>query len=273
MVSLFPPSGPSLPPFRSLLISGPYHPSAPVHLLLSFIRREATTRAILLSPSRSSLRAALVDQNEDWLNTQGSHGSVFSCASRCEILYPPSPAHLVALLSMLHEYNGTYHHPKTTLPAAPSLLVLHEVSALLTESSTVSTYLTLITHAMSAVRSWAAQSSTPILLAVFDTALLDLRLPIIRIPNHEMNPLEAANTASERTESVLFLAEKYFDWSGRAEEEKNLSSSLPEASSSIIPRLQRQLSMRRPRYRDHAEITWKWAEERREVKDTIFLFS
>ena len=54
--------------------------------------------------------------------------------------YPPTPAHLTLLLNMLHVYEGTLHHPKTTLPEAPTLLVLHELSALIKPVSSEPTY-------------------------------------------------------------------------------------------------------------------------------------
>ena len=40
---------------------------------------------------------------------------------------------------MLHEYDDTLHHPKTTLDTAPTLLVLHEISAYFTEQASEAT--------------------------------------------------------------------------------------------------------------------------------------
>ncbi|KAL6309565.1 hypothetical protein BKA93DRAFT_272512 [Sparassis latifolia] len=129
MASLFPPSGPTLPPFRTLLIQGPYHPTAPIHLVLSHTTENPSAKAILLSTSKKKLFSSLKESLDDWLATHGSDGRVCNSASRVNIHYPRSPAHLALLLSMLHTYNGAFYHPKTTIDSATSLLVLHELSA------------------------------------------------------------------------------------------------------------------------------------------------
>ena len=41
---------------------------------------------------------------------------------------------------MLHEYDDTLHHRKTTLAIAPTLLVLHELSVYFTTQATQATY-------------------------------------------------------------------------------------------------------------------------------------
>ena len=41
---------------------------------------------------------------------------------------------------MLHEYDDALHHRKTTLATAPTLLVLHELSAYFTSQATQATY-------------------------------------------------------------------------------------------------------------------------------------
>ncbi|OCH87890.1 hypothetical protein OBBRIDRAFT_795741 [Obba rivulosa] len=270
MVSVFPPPGPGLPAFRSLLIYGPYHPSAPVHLILSSLAQEPTSKSILISSSRSSLKTALVEHNDNWISMHGSSGKVSGCASRCEILYPPSTAHLVTLLSMLHEYGGTYYHWKTTLDVAPSLMVLHEPSALLPNTSTVSTYLSLITHTMSAVQSLAAQSSTRIALAVFDSGLHELKLPIVRLPNQEAAPGDASD-ATGRTESVVRLVEGYFEWVGHVEE--HILELMPTQSPPYeTPLVQRELSLWRTRYAEDPEFVWKWSEGMGEARETVFQF-
>ena len=53
--------------------------------------------------------------------------------------YPPTLAHLRLTLSMLHEYDDALHHRKTTLEAAPTMLVLHEPSAYFTAETTQAT--------------------------------------------------------------------------------------------------------------------------------------
>ncbi|KAI0776032.1 hypothetical protein BD413DRAFT_470117 [Trametes elegans] len=130
MYSLFPaPIDPTLPEFQSLLVKGPYHASAPVHLLLSHSAVHPEAKAILLTPCRSTIQHALVDMNDEWLDRKSGHGRVGAASRRTEVFYPPTLAHLRLLLSMLHEYDGVLHHAKTTLDVAPSLLVLHELSA------------------------------------------------------------------------------------------------------------------------------------------------
>lgn len=89
MASIFPPvrDSPQLPEFKSLIVKGAYHPSAPIHFCLS--RPEST--AILLSPSGGRFTAALEEFNDAWLNDHGGNGAVASSLSRIKILLVLSP--------------------------------------------------------------------------------------------------------------------------------------------------------------------------------------
>ncbi|KAI0832510.1 hypothetical protein BC628DRAFT_324367 [Trametes gibbosa] len=129
MASLFPLPCPQLPEYQSLLLKGSHHASAPIHMLLSHATQDPNAKAILLTPRRASFKDALVELNDEWLDHRSGHGSVSALARRIDIFYPPTLAHLRLFLSMLHEYDTTVHHEKTTLDIAPSLLVLHNISS------------------------------------------------------------------------------------------------------------------------------------------------
>ncbi|KAH9899787.1 hypothetical protein C8Q73DRAFT_743639 [Cubamyces lactineus] len=139
MTTLFPQPCPELPAFQSLLVKGPYHASAPFHLALSHATLHPDDKIILLTPNRGLVKDSLVELNDEWLRRNSGHGNVSAAARRIEIFYPPTLAHLRLLLSMLHEYHDTLHDQKTTLDAAPSLLILHEISSYFTASSSEAT--------------------------------------------------------------------------------------------------------------------------------------
>lgn len=160
MSSLFPDTlaGNSLPPFKTLLIKGPYHPSAPIHLCLSHTSTHPQSRSLFLTPSRTGLKDALAIFNDDWLTEKSGHGTVSEISSRIKILlviivvpcdddsstvhnpsYPPSPVHLALLLSTLRIYEHSENvniDAKTTLEVAPVLVVLHELSAYFLDGDT-----------------------------------------------------------------------------------------------------------------------------------------
>ncbi|KAI1796300.1 hypothetical protein LXA43DRAFT_662560 [Ganoderma leucocontextum] len=158
MVSFFPHPCPQLPDFRSMLVRGPYHPSAPVHLLLSHGFENPEDKAVLLTPHRESFRNALIELNDRWLELHSGNGRSSGAAQRTQMFYPPTLAHLGLTLSMLHEYDDTLHHRKATLEAAPTLLVLHEPSAYFsaeTTQATVSAYLSVVSSALALTSSWS----------------------------------------------------------------------------------------------------------------------
>ncbi|KAF8138195.1 hypothetical protein EV363DRAFT_1413927 [Boletus edulis] len=202
----------SLPQFKSLLVYGPYHPSAPIHLSLSVPPPHST---LLFSPSRDTLLQALQGHPDEWLNTHSGTGTLASMSSRVTVFYPPSPKHLVAVLSLLRVHDVSVPvAPKVTLDRAPALLVLHEPSAYFfpeQEEYTVSSYLLLITHVLSTAEYLSSRSFD---VVVFDTRLDQLKLPVLRTPPSSAFDERDDPEDVPRPESVLFFAAKYFELSG-----------------------------------------------------------
>ncbi|KZT71594.1 hypothetical protein DAEQUDRAFT_763812 [Daedalea quercina L-15889] len=230
MTTIFPPPAPELPAFRTLLVRSAYHHSAPIHLMLSHNWQNPRGKAIFVSPSRPAFLASLLKFGDEWLKLHGADGRTCGASARIENYYPPTPAHLVLILNMLHVYEGTLHHPKTTLPEAPTLLVLHEVSALLaptTSEPTLASYLSLITHALSAVQSLSAKAETGVAFAVFDSGLGGLKLPIIRPVSPSDEDPGGSRPSTGRREPVAFFVEKYFEWTARVEGTDHSSSPPP----------------------------------------------
>ncbi len=85
--SLFPTSAPPpLPVFQSLLVKGPYHPSAPVHLSLSHARQPEATKVVCLVASRAKFGASLKEFNDDWLNKHTGDGATHAATRKVDIL-------------------------------------------------------------------------------------------------------------------------------------------------------------------------------------------
>jgi hypothetical protein len=148
MARMFPSSDPCLPHYKSLLVQGDYHPSAPIHICLSV---PTDSKALLLSSSRKALIHSLREYNSEWLHTKSGTGNTCQGSSKVDILlvpvfpcgrgrndryhepsYPPTPNHLVVLLAALRTHKASEPIPvddKGTLDSIPSLLVLHELSA------------------------------------------------------------------------------------------------------------------------------------------------
>ncbi|KAG8218390.1 hypothetical protein J3R82DRAFT_4013 [Butyriboletus roseoflavus] len=80
---LLPEPAPSLPRFKSLLVHGPYPPSAPVHLTLSV---PPPHHALLFTPSRPSFLQALHAHNDQWLNAHAATGTAATMSSRVTVL-------------------------------------------------------------------------------------------------------------------------------------------------------------------------------------------
>ena len=89
MTTVFPLPSPTLPDFTTLLLKGPYHASAPIHLCLTHLANRPGSRAVLLTPSRENFVAALRDFNDDWLNECGGYGAVSQVLSRVDVLFVP----------------------------------------------------------------------------------------------------------------------------------------------------------------------------------------
>ncbi|KAF5387774.1 hypothetical protein D9615_000211 [Tricholomella constricta] len=234
MLSLFPQPGPFLPSFNTLLVKGHYHPSAPIHLSLSCTAEFADSQAILISPSRQRLTQALQHYNDEWLKLHSGFGSVHSLSSRVKLFYPPSPAHLCLLLSMLRVSsssktdNDAWLNPETTLSIPPSLVILHEPSAYFLSSDgvtpskwTLCSYLSLITHALSSLTFLSGKGqerSGATSFALFDSRLDQLRLPIVEHPISQRDD-SGENRSTSRLEPVYNYAQKYFEWIIAAEQE------------------------------------------------------
>lgn len=86
MPSLFPPPGPPLRPFQSLLIKGKYHASAPIHLCLSHALEPETIKALLVVPSRSSLKKSLKQLKDEWIKMHGGEGRTSGAAMKVQVL-------------------------------------------------------------------------------------------------------------------------------------------------------------------------------------------
>lgn len=84
MSSLFPqPGAPFLPQFKTLLVKGAYHPSAPVHLALSHLTDSLDREALIITPVR---QLALQQYSDDWLTVNSGYGSVASISARVKLL-------------------------------------------------------------------------------------------------------------------------------------------------------------------------------------------
>lgn len=159
MSSFFPLPSPVLPDFQSLLVTGPFHASALIHLCLTHLSdKPPRTRIIIFSPARQKLSRSILEFNDDWLNECGGYGAVAHVLSRVDIQfvsmscsitladprsdqywrsYVPSPLHLKFMLSMLRvsdTQEHLAHPPKATLDSPPSLLVLHDLSTYFIDS-------------------------------------------------------------------------------------------------------------------------------------------
>jgi hypothetical protein len=86
MPSLFPHPGPQLPSFKTLLVKGNYHPSAPIHLSLSLITRLNDSEAVIITPSRQKFATALQEYNDEWLTSNSGLGATTCLSSRVKLL-------------------------------------------------------------------------------------------------------------------------------------------------------------------------------------------
>ncbi|KZT20754.1 hypothetical protein NEOLEDRAFT_1100183, partial [Neolentinus lepideus HHB14362 ss-1] len=87
--------------------------------------------------------------------------------------------------------------------------------------NTVSSYLTLIVQALAAVAHLnAGQSRITTTLAVFDSGLDSLRLPIIPITQPSFDPLADKDSRddSPKLQPVAPLVERYFEWVGNVKQ-------------------------------------------------------
>ncbi|VDB85420.1 unnamed protein product [Peniophora sp. CBMAI 1063] len=184
MTTLFPLPCPTLPEFTTLLVAGPLHASAPIHLCLSHLATRPDSTALLLSPSRQTYLNALIDLNDDWLNECGGFGAVSSLLSNVTSLYPPTPMHMCTVLSMLkvveHTDEPTFTS-KAPVAAPPAMIVLSQLSNYFADdpNATLSSYLGLVASALETISSFG---TTITALVVIDSGLHELKLPLVEGP-------------------------------------------------------------------------------------------
>ncbi|KDQ21053.1 hypothetical protein BOTBODRAFT_183713 [Botryobasidium botryosum FD-172 SS1] len=227
-----------LPPFRTLLITGCYPPSAPIHLALSHLSGQNSAtgilrkkqRVLLITPSRGDFSSRLEAYNDERLNAQSGHGQMTHLLSKIDILYAPTPAHLTLLLSMLHIPSATpplsenIRDPKVALHDPPSLVILHELGSYFSssearEAHTLSEYVALVANALSALQYLSIHQNDPDpRLVLFDSGVRDLRLPLLKpLPSQDLLMPEDYGESSSRKERVFDAVKRYFEWVGDVE--------------------------------------------------------
>ena len=117
MASIFPHAYPRLPNFKTLLIYGPYHPSAPLHLCLSHNALAPTNNVLLIAPSRVQLQAALKEFNDEWIDERGGYGSTAGLAMRTQMLFVLYFLSCVLVRRLLTR-RSVIPQPRFTLPSS-----------------------------------------------------------------------------------------------------------------------------------------------------------
>ncbi|KAJ7498625.1 hypothetical protein FB451DRAFT_1202553 [Mycena latifolia] len=264
MPSLFP-SGPELPDFKSLVVKGTYHPSAPIHLALSHAARFPDTRTLLITPSREAIAVALQNYNDDWVQLHSGEGKSLELSSSITVFYPPSPAHFAFLMSMLStDDQSPSFSATTTLDRPPSLIILHELSAYFLpdangHSWTLSSYMTLVARTLSSFAALSAPSSgtsapsTDIALALFDSELDHLKLPVLKHP-------PAAGKKPGKLENVAFFVQKYFDLVAIFDEDDMFLNSSQEDEDNELTRQRRNRMQIFRSSQTEAIETLRWIE-------------
>ncbi|KDQ64685.1 hypothetical protein JAAARDRAFT_145694 [Jaapia argillacea MUCL 33604] len=267
MTSLFPAPAPSLPDSTTALIKGCYPTSSPIHLCISHLRSRPQGKALLFTPSRPAFPAGLKEFDDAWLASCGGHGRISGLTARVKVLYPPSPAHLALVLSMLHVSKETENYPLIACEEAPSLVVLHEISSYFLPadpSHTISSYLSLVAHALAAVNMMnATRPGTSLVL--FDSRIDELKLPVIepvfRRLNFE-NGDEDTPDPPVRKESVSFLVAKYFEWCGTVENASSANATRSDSLDAETGGVEKRTRLRLVHTAGRSEdILWEWAEK------------
>lgn len=272
MASIFPSPAPTLPDFETLLLKGALHASAPIHFCYSYVLHKDVPKAVLLTPSRERFVRALKSYKDEWVHKHGGDGLTCKASSRVDVLYPPTPSHLTFLLSMFHEVlegREDFLQPKTTFATAPSLILLHELTSYFVEDAeaTVSSYLTLIHHALNAVSTMSAQTGKPIALAVFDSGLEDLRLPLVK----PVSLVAEDGTLDEaKRENIAYLVQRYFEWTGTIEEDVPSPAGWQETSLTTLRRCSCRLRCVGGQAADQKDIVWQWTEEQSFSNSVVF---
>ncbi|KAJ6539658.1 hypothetical protein B0H19DRAFT_1180020 [Mycena capillaripes] len=279
MASLFP-SGPPLPDFKSLVVKGPYHASAPVHLALSHSANVPATRILMITPSRETMAAALREYNDDWISMHSGEGKTLELSSCTTVFYPPSPAHFAYLVSMLStDVQSQSLNPTTILDQAPSLIILIELSAYFLSDVetnpnghpwTLSSYMTLVARTLAsfaALSSAASGTTTPsadISLVLFDSQLEHLKLPVLKHPS-------TGTKKPPKLENVAFFVQKYFDLVAVFEEDDEMFLNSSQEDEQAMD-AQRRNRMRIFRGGNEVFETYRWVERMGSSGGTIFVW-
>ncbi|KAH8830182.1 hypothetical protein DL96DRAFT_922274 [Flagelloscypha sp. PMI_526] len=214
-MSLFPPGGPGLPEFRSLLVSGCIHATAPIHLCLSLLRKSPpSAQAIIVTPSASKFAESLSSFSEAWFSQYALTGETALLMSRIRILSPETPAELAVILSELHIVKDRIQVPSplsknTVLSSSPVLLVLHDVSSyffptpVVKHEWTAAPYINLIIKSL-ALQRIVADTNPEFRLAVVENGLDQLNLPLVSND-------DADDPRLHDTHSLVALLTKYFE--------------------------------------------------------------
>ncbi|KAJ7094492.1 hypothetical protein B0H15DRAFT_125336 [Mycena belliarum] len=265
MPSLFP-AGPELPEFKSLLVKGAYHPSAPIHLALSHTAKFPATQTLLITPSREAIAIALQNYNDDWLSVHSGRGRILEVASNITVFYPPTPAHFAYLISTLSvDGQSPSLNAMTTLDRPPSLIILHELSSYFMPDAsghpwTLSSYMTLIARTLSSLAYFSVTASetsappTDIALALFDSQLDSLKLPVVKHPT-------APGRKLSKLENVAFFVQKYFELMAVFEEDDMFLSSSQEEEGNELTRQRRNRMHIFRSGRTEAIETHRWIEQ------------
>lgn len=86
MLSLFPPPGPSISPFSSLLVKGSYHSSALIHLAIGHVLQSPKHEVLIFSPSQSSFKQKLISGFDEWLSRSVNTNKMKAAVSRIMIV-------------------------------------------------------------------------------------------------------------------------------------------------------------------------------------------
>ncbi|KAK7054147.1 hypothetical protein R3P38DRAFT_3386287 [Favolaschia claudopus] len=264
MASLFP-AGPVLPEFKSLIVKGLYHPSAPIHLALSHCDKFPNgTRVLIVAPSRETTVTALQEHNDDWMSLHAGTGNTLRLASCTTVYYPPSPAHLAYLFSMLTTDVQRIQNPATILDQTPSLVILLELSAYFLPDVhsnptghpwTLASYMTLVIRVFASFASLSLPESGPIALALFDSHLDELKLPIVK------NPTPGTNKKPSKPENVAFFIQKYFEMVAVFEQDDDFFVSPSQDEEDEIMDAQRRNRIKiYHRGETHPSETRRWTE-------------
>ncbi|CAE6412524.1 unnamed protein product [Rhizoctonia solani] len=240
--SIFPPNTlPNLPPnFSSLLIQGPYPPSAPIHLCLSHLQSgPKSNKPVLISPSSKHLVSQLEGYNDAWLHKHAMDGAVAEDLHQIDIFYPQTHKHLRLLLARLRTYStpSSEADTKTCITRVPTLLILHELSEYFLvgddpELPTLSTYMQLVIDAIACLTFLGKSSEAAIRsrLVLFDTNLVNLTLPFFQpVLLSEINQVP-----TNRKVRTIEGLKKVIGWIGTVERVDEIPSSQADETELVL---------------------------------------